>query len=90
MNGRIQILDSIIIIKTNNTPSRLKVKKTLNTIQTKQYKVIDINKNFSIRITLNTPNKPTKLNPISLLYETKDEFSEKYSSIVYFLKDEKM
>ena len=88
MKGKINITDCLITIYTNNIPARFKVKKTMNLENSKQFKVIELGSDIEIRISFNNPVSPTKLNPKSLLLETKDSFSGNYTQLLYYLEDE--
>ncbi len=85
MKGKITVNDSIVTIYTNNMPASFSVKKTLEANFIKQYKVIGAGEGTEIRITLNNPEKPTKLTPKTLLMETKSSFSTTISNLLYYL-----
>ena len=85
MKGKIIVNDSIITIYTNNMPASFNVNKTVDVNSVKQYKVVGAGEGTEIRITLNNPEKPTKLAPKTLLMETKSSFSTTISNLLYYL-----
>ncbi|RSC96020.1 hypothetical protein [Tenacibaculum singaporense] len=85
MKGKISVSDSIISIYTNDMPAIFKVEKTLEANFVKQYKALQVSADTEIRITLSNPEKPSKLNPRSLLMETKNSFSNDIVTLLYLL-----
>jgi hypothetical protein len=86
IKGKITVSDTLVTIYTDNTPSNFKVIKKTDTGASKSFKVLGLAEDAEMRIILNNVLKPTKKNPKVLLLETRDNFSNTYSSIIYYLK----
>ena len=84
IKGSISISDSIIIINTNGTISNLNVKMEMDIQGNKTYRLIVPEKSdMEMRLRFSPSDKDDEK---ILVCETKDNFNQKTSSIVYFLK----
>jgi hypothetical protein len=87
LKGVIIVNDSVIYIEANNVPAEFKVIKTVDAGFVKQFKVETGNEDTEMRITFNNPKISTKEMPKMLMIETKDNFTNTNSTIIYYLTD---
>ena len=87
MKGEVSFTDSTISITTNGIPSNLKVVTILKKENYQQFKVVfDTQTDIDIRITFSAnPYVQKKDETFTLQYEAKDNFSNQYTRILYYL-----
>jgi len=88
LKGSIKLTDNLISITSNELVDTYEIRKVYESGDVKQFKGNGIGEDTTIRVTLKKPEIPTKQKPITLLYETKDTFSNTYIKILYFLKEQ--
>lgn len=87
LKGIITVNDSVLSFQENNVISHLKVIKTVDAGSVKQFKSETGNEDTEMRITFNNPKISTKEMPKMLIIETKDNFTNTNTSLIYYLTD---